>query len=269
VLVIAIFYTSDISGLALGVALAVLAVSLVASRMGVRKPLAYAVIGLVMWLFLLKSGVHATVGGVLLAFTIPSRMRIKGGAFLRTVRDSLKVFEEAGGHEEDIMTNPRRQSVVHGLEQACEHVQTPLNRLEHMLHPWVAFVIMPVFALANAGVPLGTGVSSAAGSSVGLGVALGLVIGKPVGIVLSTWAAVKLGIGQLPEGTSYRQIVGAGFLAGIGFTMSLFIANLAFKDGGMLQLAKYGILGGSLVSGIVGFLMLRAAGKPVAVPDES
>jgi len=264
VIVIALFYTSEISFLALGLATGMIVVSAVANRLGVRTPLVYAGIGLVMWLLLLQSGVHATIGGVLLALTIPASMRIKGTKFSAFARSMVDTFDEAGGHEKDILTNPRRQSAVGALQQACEHVQTPLNRLEHGLHPWVAFTIMPIFALANAGINLGAGFGDAAGSGIGVGVALGLLLGKPLGVCLATFIAVKAGLGPMPEGATWRMIIGTGFLAGIGFTMSLFIANLGFGAAGELQLAKTGILAGSLIAGVIGFVVLRAATIPPA-----
>jgi NhaA family Na+:H+ antiporter len=265
VVVIATCYTSQILVVPLIIAGVMIATSLLANRLGIRTPLVYAILGLVMWLALLESGVHATIGGVLLALTIPTKMRIRGHYFVEFATQALEKFREAGGDEDDIITNPQRQSAVHGLEQACEAVQTPLNRLEHGLHTWVAFLIMPIFALANAGVTLGAGFGDAVGTGVGLGVALGLLIGKPAGILLATWAAVKTGLADLPAGSSFKQIVGAGFLAGIGFTMSLFIANLAYRgegEEGTLQLAKTGILCGSLVAGIVGFILLRTGAPP-------
>jgi NhaA family Na+:H+ antiporter len=275
VAVIAIFYGSDASYvtpmvetgpmLKLAGAGGLLVLSLVANLLGVRTPIVYAILGVFMWVMLLQSGVHATVGGVLLALTIPSKVRIDTGRFTTFARAAVDAFEKAGDADDHILTNPRRQSVVVGLEEACEHVQAPLGRLEHGLHRTVAFLIMPVFALANAGIPLGEGFGDAAGHGVGLGIGLGLLVGKPVGVVLFTWLALRLGLGQLPPGISMRQIVGAGFLAGIGFTMSLFITNLAYTEYGMLQLAKTSILVGSLVAGIVGFVILYTSGSP---PDE-
>ena len=259
VAVIAIFYTGDISMVALGAASGFLLLSVLANRLGVRSPLVYAVLGLLMWVMLLKSGVHATIGGMLLALTIPSRIRIDGSRFVIAAREAIDEFERSGGGERDILTNQHGQAAIHALEAGCEHVQTPLNRLEHGLHPWVAFAIMPVFALANAGVALGAGLGDAFGSGVGLGVGLGLVLGKPIGVMLFTWLAVRVGLGDLPNGTSWTQILAASFLAGIGFTMSLFIANLAFDGGAMLLSAKLGILAGSLVAGIIGFMLLRAS----------
>jgi NhaA family Na+:H+ antiporter len=172
----------------------------------------------------------------------------------------LDEFKSKGGDSDDITTSPDRQAAVHALEIACEHVQTPLIRLEHKLHSVVAFVIMPIFALANAGVSFGDGLTAALTSSVGLGVMLGLIIGKQVGVVAFTWFAIKAGIGNLPSGSTWKQIYATGWLAGIGFTMSLFIANLAFTNSPeLLEAAKIGILGGSLIAGVVGFILLRMA----------
>lgn len=259
VIVIAIFYTSEISVFSFLVANGFLAASIVANRLGVRTPICYAVIGVLMWVFLLQSGVHATIGGVLMALTIPASMRINGEAFTNFARQAVKEFEDAGGDRDNIMTNDRRQAAVRGLQVACEYVQTPLNRLEHGLHPWVAYLIMPIFALANAGVTIGEGGVQALTTGAGLGIILGLAVGKPVGLVLSVWLAVKSGLCRLPEHATWRHIIGTGFLAGIGFTMSLFIANLAFRDHDTLDAAKLGILAGSLVSGVAGFLLLYTA----------
>jgi NhaA family Na+:H+ antiporter len=146
--------------------------------------------------------VHATVAGVLLALTIPARCRIESVEFSSFARKALTEFERYGSDENDVMTNPRRHAVIHGLEEACEQVHTPLLRMEHGLHPWVSYLIMPVFALANAGVPLGQGAVTALTSSVGLGVLFGLVLGKQVGVTLATWAAVKGGVGRLPAETT-------------------------------------------------------------------
>ena len=259
VLIIALFYTSNISLLALGIAAGILILLIISNLIGIRRLLAYAVLGTALWIAFLESGVHATVAGVILAFTIPSRCRIKGGTFVAFARTALDEFERGGGNEDDIITDPARQSAVHALEQACEHVETPLRRMEHALHPWVSYFIMPIFALANAGVSLGQGVGAALTSSVGLGVMFGLVIGKQVGVMALTWAAVKGRIGQLPAMTTWKQLYATSWLAGIGFTMSLFIANLAFADHPqLLESAKIGILAGSLVSAVVGFLILRA-----------
>jgi NhaA family Na+:H+ antiporter len=262
VLIIALFYTSEISASALAAAGVVLALLVVANRLHVRKPIVYVLLGLLLWLAFLKSGVHATIAGVLLAFTVPARFRIRGADFIAFGRRALEEFERAGGNVNDLMTNQARQQWVHGLEMACEHVDTPLLRLEHALVRWVAFAIMPIFALANAGVEIGGGFIPALGSRVSLGIILGLVLGKQIGITLCTWLAVRLGLGALPEGVTWKHIYATSWLTGIGFTMSLFIANLGFAGPthqAQLETSKIGILGASLAAGVGGYALLRLA----------
>ncbi len=255
VLVIAIFYTDTIAwgSLAIGgVALALLAIAYLS---GVRKPLVYGLVGIVVWLAFLKSGIHATIAGVLLAMTIPTRTRINTVEFLTRGRALLGDLEKAVDSEDD--AEAVRHGAVEELEVTCEQAQTPLHRLEAGLHPWVAFVIMPIFALANAGVSLAGGVGTVLFDRVTLGVFFGLLIGKQVGVMLASWVTVRLNLAALPSGTTWRQLYGVSWLAGIGFTMSLFIASLAFDDAGSLAEAKVGILGASLVAGVVGFALLR------------
>ncbi len=259
VLIIAIFYTSDISLAALGVAGIVLGLLILANVSGIRRPLVYAVLGIVLWGAFLQSGVHATVAGVVLAFTVPTRYRIKVDEFVSFAQRALGEFQSAGRDRDDTAARARRQSAVHALEVACEHVESPLLRMEHSLLPWVSYVIMPIFALANAGVSLGGGAAEALTSPVGLGIVLGLVVGKQVGVTLATLIAVRADIGQVPTGSTMIQVYGTSWLAGIGFTMSLFIANLAFAEQArLLEAAKIGILAGSLLSGVAGFAILRA-----------
>ncbi|MHC5006660.1 MAG: Na+/H+ antiporter NhaA [Planctomycetota bacterium] len=262
VLVIALFYTSQMSWTALGAAGGMLALLVIANRLHVRNSTVYLVLGLLMWVAFLLSGVHATLAGVLLAFTIPARFRIRGADFIAFARRALDEFEQAGGNENDVMTNQARQKWLHGLEMASERVDTPLLRLEHALVPWVAFAIMPIFALANAGVEISGGFVPALGSRISLGIILGLVLGKQVGIMLCTWLAVRLGLGTLPEGLTWRHIYATSWLAGIGFTMSLFIAYLGFGASDELVLSKYGILAGSLIAGVGGYVLLRRATRP-------
>ena len=142
------------------------------------------------------------------------------------------------------------------LEGACEKVETPLQRFEHSLLPWVRLIIMPLFAFANAGVPLGSSIAPAAISPISLGIVLGLMVGKPAGIFCASWLAVRLRLASLPHQVAWRQILGAGALGGIGFTMSIFIASLAFPEQSQLEVAKVGIFVGSLVAGALGFLLL-------------
>jgi NhaA family Na+:H+ antiporter len=219
VLVIAFFYTERISWISLGAGGVFFVALLAANRAGVRHLLIYAILGLGLWVAFLQSGIHATVAGVLLAITIPARQPIASRAVL-TSNDS------------------------------------PMLRLEHTLIPWNRYLIMPVFALANAGVALGSGAARSVAAPVSLGVIFGLVIGKPIGVVLFSWLATRTRLAAMLDGIGWRQIVGVGMLGGIGFTMSLFIANLAFGDGPALETAKVGILVASVVSGLAGAIVL-------------
>lgn len=259
VLVIAIFYTSDISLISLAIAVVLLVVLIVMNRIGVRNLLIYTIVGVALWLAFLKSGVHATVAGVLLAFTIPASSRINTKKFTDETNQLVKDFDSAGDHGENVLTNSERLSIVDEIENNCEKILTPLQRFEHGLHPWVSFLIMPVFALANAGVTIGSGLTTAITHSVSIGIILGLFLGKQIGIFLFSFAAVKFKIASVPEGVSWKKIYSAAILAGIGFTMSLFIANLAFGNPELLDIAKVGILSGSLLSGIIGFIILKSA----------
>jgi NhaA family Na+:H+ antiporter len=259
VLVIALFYTSEIAWGALGVGAVFLAALVVANLIGVGRTLVYAVLGIGLWLCFLLSGVHATIAGVLLALTVPAISFINPGAFLERSRYVLDRFEQAGEKGENVLSNEERQAALHALNHAAYKLEPPLHELEHTLHPWVVFAIMPIFALANAGVPLGGGIGEALTSSVALGIVAGLVVGKQVGVTLFAWLAVKIGISELPEGVRWRHVYGASWLAGIGFTMSLFITDLAFPDGSLVDAAKLGILAASLLAGLVGWTILRGA----------
>jgi len=213
VLVIAFFYTAQISWISLGVGGLIFAALIAANRTGLRHPLIYIVLGIGLWIAFLQSGIHATVAGVLLAITIPARQKLNS--------------------------------------------ESPMLRFEHALLPWNKYLIMPVFALANAGVVLGGGAARSLVDPISLGVICGLVLGKPIGIVLFSWLATRCGIATMLDGISWRQIVGVGLLGGIGFTMSLFIANLAFGDAPALETAKVAILAASVLAGAVGTVVLR------------
>ncbi|HYD54825.1 MAG TPA: Na+/H+ antiporter NhaA [Gemmatimonadaceae bacterium] len=262
VLVIALFYSGGVAWDALLGAAALLLVAAAANAAGVRRPWAYAAIGLALWGTVLASGVHATVAGVLLAMTIPVRTRVNEAEFLAGARHALTEFDAAAevtARDPDVtvLSNSDHHAAIEELEVLCERAQPTLIRLEHALHGVVAFGIMPLFALANAGVTLGAGALRDATSPIALGVLLGLAIGKPLGIVSCSWVAVRLGIAALPAGVGWRMIGGAGVLGGIGFTMALFIAGLAFADPALLERAKLGILAASLLTGVAGWLLLR------------
>lgn len=259
VLVIALFYTSKVSLTALGIAGACFVALVLVNRLGVQRTLIYALMGLGLWVAMLKSGVHATVAGVLVALTIPATRRIDAPAFLTKAKGLVGRFEEDVKEGRAEPTSTQRDA-VYALETACERIETPLARLEHGLHSWVAFFIMPVFALANAGVGLGGDVLGMLADPISIGIGLGLVIGKQLGVFGFAWAAVKTGLARLPEGVTWAQVHGVSLLTGIGFTMSIFIANLAFIESPeRLDSAKLGILVASLISGGLGWWRLRKA----------
>ncbi len=263
VLVIALFYTASIQAVALLVAASVMVLLVGLNVAGVRSSIPYFLLGLVLWIAFLKSGVHATIAGVLLALTIPASTRIDGEELVDEARHEIDKFKAACANDpEEFSTTQRHQEPIFALEDVAKRAQSPLLRLEHKLHGVVAFFIMPIFALANAGVAFGgAGMSGAFTDRAVLGVFFGLVIGKPLGILLFSWLAVRFRIADLPFGADWRHIAGMGALGGIGFTMALFIAALAFGEGAKLESAKLGILAGSLVAGLIGWLLL--ARKPV------
>ena len=257
VLVIAFFYTSNISIISLVFAGGVLILLIAANLSGVRNLIVYFVLGIILWLAFLFSGVHATVAGVLLAFTIPASSRINTAQFLLKGKKLLEDFDKSGEEGPNVLSNEERQGIVQSLEENCEKIMTPLQRLEHKLHPWVSFFIMPVFALANAGVVISGNFISELTDPVSFGIVTGLFFGKQVGISAFTWLSVKLKIASLPFGVKWKQIYAGGILAGIGFTMSLFIANLAFSSEELLTISKVGIITASLLSGLIGFFILK------------
>jgi len=212
VLVIAFFYTSHINFAMLGLGIGILLLLLVGNKAGIKSSYFYLVLGLIVWLCFLLSGVHATIAGVLVAFTVPSTTK--------------------SGY-------------------------SPLKKMEHSLHPWIAFLIMPVFALANSGIVIGSGFLSNIINPVSIGVTLGLVAGKFLGICSFTWVMVQLKLSVLPDKATWRHIAGVALLGGVGFTMSLFISGLAFDDQTHIEQAKYGILIASLIAGVSGILVLR------------
>ena len=261
VLVIAFFYTAELSWGAIELAAVMLILLALLNRGGVLRPLPYALLGVVLWLAFLASGVHATIAGILLALTIPARRAIDDTEFLQRTELLVAEFAEAADPGLAVPT-PDQRNALHSLEVAVRDVEAPLPRIEHALHPWVAFFIMPVFALANAGVSIGGDLGAVFGSPISLGVILGLFLGKPVGILTASWIAVRTGLGDLPSDIRYRHLWGVSLLCGIGFTMSLFIATIALPDHRLLDTAKIGILTASLLSGIAGALILARAGAP-------
>jgi NhaA family Na+:H+ antiporter len=246
VLVIALFYTSNVAVMALVAAGVTLGLLIAANRLGVRRPVVYALLGFVLW------------AGVLLALTIPATTRLDAAAFAAAARERLDDFEREDDGESGVTAT--QHAALWDLEEATEQAQAPMMRMEHGLHQWVAFFIVPLFALANAGVALTGDLGAMLTDPIVVGVVLGLVVGKQVGITAATWLLVRSGRASLPEGVRWHHIYGVAWLGGIGFTMSLFIGELAFHDSPALPLAKIGILLASVIAGIGGYLILRAAG---------
>jgi len=255
VLVIALFYTSQVAWGAVGAAAVVTLMLVALNRSRVRRLEPYLVLGALLWFFIHESGVHATVAGVITALTVPTRTRINAAQFSAKARASLEAFEREETGDLAVLTSKGQQEALHALESDCEAVAAPLLRLEHGLHAACVFLIMPVFALANAGVGLTLSTIDATTIAVGLG----LAIGKPVGITGAAWLACRMRLASLPEGVTWAAVHGCAWIAGIGFTMSLFIAGLAFGDTPRLEAARIGIMIGSLTAAVIGVFVLRPA----------
>lgn len=266
VLVIAFFYTAQISWVSLAAAGIFFIALIVMNRIGARHPLIYAILGFGLWLAFLKSGIHATVAGVLLALTIPAHRRIDSVAFLERSRNILDEFRDADCAKDPVEVSATRSAALGLLAEDCQNAEAPMLRFEHALAPWIKHAIMPIFALANAGVWLGGEALDDLVHPISLGVMCGLFVGKPLGIVAFSWLAVKTGLAKLPARVVWRQVIGVGLLGGIGFTMSLFIASLAFGSDTELETAKVGILAASIAAGVVGTLVIWKRVQPSGVP---
>ncbi|AKU90118.1 Na+/H+ antiporter NhaA [Vulgatibacter incomptus] len=266
ILVIAIFYSSSISWVALLVA-AVIALALVAmNRLGVDRPGLYVLLGLPLWVAVHSSGIHATIAGVIVGMCIPARSRASAEQVFADAESLTAVARDPASTEGTVT------GALGALRDRVRALESPLASFEHALNPWVGFLIVPLFALANAGVVLVGASPAFLLEPAAFGVIVGLVLGKPIGIIGVTILAVKTGVASLPSGVTGRHILGAGILGGIGFTMSLFVAGLAFEPGSALHVqAKIGILVASLIAGVAGLLVLRGAptsGARTQAPSE-
>jgi NhaA family Na+:H+ antiporter len=262
ILVIAVFYAGQVRWTWLAYALVPLAALVVMNRRQVEEPLAYLAVGTVLWFTVLSSGIHATIAGVVAAFAIPAVARLRPLEFTHVCRVKLEGIEAIDVPGAHTLVDDRQQEYALEIQQAALQSVAPLQRLERAVHPFSAFVVLPAFALANAGIKIsGVGL----GSAVALGIVLGLVAGKLAGVSLGAWLAVRAGVADLPGGVGWRHIAGAGALAGVGFTMSLFVANLAFETATESTQAKSAIFIASLIAGLLGYVVLRfwapAAGK--------
>lgn len=264
VLVIALFYTQSIAWQYLLVSLLFLGGIVLANMLWVRYTLLYVLLGAGVWVTILESGIHATVAGVVVALLIPAQGRYDTGTFMQKVSrylDKLDCSGDSCGYT--VLINQQHLTVIQNIENACHQTQTPLQRMLGGLNSWVALVILPLFALANAGVYLGDmDIQASLASSVTLGVLLGLVVGKPLGIFSFTYAASKLLDAPLAHGVTWLHIFGAGLLGGIGFTMSIFISGLSFARPEFIELSKFGVICGSFLSAVLGLAFLTLATAP-------
>ena len=268
VLVIAFFYTSDISLANLGIGIAFLAVLFISNFLGVRNTFYYGLLGIGgVWLFFLLSGVHATIAAILAAFAIPARVKINETSFIKKMEDYISTFRNADPDHTVPTLTPDQLHILDDMESLTKKAMTPLQKLEHDMHPLVAFVVMPVFALANAGVSFGGNIEVT--NAVTIGVALGLLIGKMTGIFVLPFLLLKAGLVPPLRGVDYRHLLGLGFISAIGFTMSLFINELAFSPLGeagqqYIAQAKIGIIIASVIGGFTGFFLLKRIKKGAA-----
>jgi len=262
VMVIAFFYTSDISFISLLVGLLFVGLMFVANRIGVRNILFYAILGIGgVWLAFLMSGVHATIAAVLAAFMIPADVRIKESTFLKKIRKHLNQFEAIDPNDETPTLTGDQVEILSETSKDINDAVPPLQRLEHTMHPYVTYLVLPIFALANAGISLSIDFEELFSTNVALGVALGLLVGKIVGIVGFTLLFIKLKIAPWPEGMNVRNLFGISLLAAIGFTMSLFITSLAFTHEEYMTQAKIGIFTASIIGGVLGYWVLSKGAK--------
>ncbi len=258
VLVIALFYTESLNYTALFIASLTLFFLITLNLGGIRRPLPYILLGILLWVAMLKSGVHATLAGILLAFTIPMRPKYDPKRFLDHINEMVAQIKHAYGREANLLKNDEMRAKVRALGEGVHLVQAPAQILEHKMHLPSAYIVIPIFALANAGISINwSSMTSIASHPIAMGIALGLVVGKLIGIAGFSWVAVKLGITTLPQGLNFKHIIGVSLMGGIGFTMSIFIAELGFADQDHnLLMAKTGILLASAFAGISGFAWL-------------
>lgn len=257
ILIIALFYTHEISFIHLIIGLSFFLVLILANKLGVRNTLFYAVIGILgVWLPFLLSGIHATIAAVLVAFTIPVSTKINEQGFLNKIKKFSVRLNEANTTDTSAVTKEQLH-ILGEMKTMTKHAMTPLQRLEHDLHPVVSFIIMPLFALANAGVVFTLDLNSLLANNIFTGIAVGLIVGKFIGIFGVTAILVKLKLAKLPHNMTLRHLFGISVLSGIGFTMCLFITGLAYTNDVYIAQAKLGIFAASIIAGILGYIILK------------
>lgn len=264
IVVIALFYSSGVKLVGLGIAAAGFAGVLAMQRLGVRKKLAYVIPGFIVWAGIYQAGIHPTIAGVLVGLLTPVRAWLGPDGFVVSVRKQLEQLAAANPTERE--PNELAETLRY-VDGARREAMSPAESLIATLHPWVAFGIMPLFALANAGVSLSGTPLDRSSVSVIVGVTVGLVLGKPLGVLLVSWLTLRLGIGLLPHGLGTRHLIVLGLVAGVGFTMALFIAQLAFTDAQLLDAAKLGVLTASGVAAILALIVGRVLLGTDVSPD--
>lgn len=265
IVVLAIFYPAHaINFTFLILAAVIFAILMLFNKLRVQSPYAYLIFGLVMWYFIYRSGIHATIAGVLLAISIPSKTSINEVRFYVRMKLLIDKFKEVGNSEVDVFANPQQMELISLMNRKVDKINPLIHRFETVLHPITTFIIIPLFALTNAGVTFNAELFAAKPiSPVALGIFFGLLLGKPIGITFFSWLSVKLKIAELPAGTKWIQILALGVVAGIGFTMSIFIDNLAFRDDYYVHIGKAAILITSFVAAILGLLAILLTTSPV------
>lgn len=264
IIVLAVFYpTHALHFDMLAYASAIVLFLYILNRKKVNNPLLYVLPGLVLWYFIYQSGIHATIAGVILALTIPSKTVINEVRFFEGMKYWLDRFKEVSHDEVEALENKEQQHIIYQMNENVRNMTPLMHKFEAGLHPWVTFFIMPVFALANAGVELSGGLVSFPVPDVALGIFFGLLCGKPIGIFIFSFIAVKTKVAELPKGTTWLQLSALGIMAGIGFTMSIFIDGLAFEDQNLINIGKAAILGTSFVAAVVGCLAVYMASAKI------
>ncbi len=266
VMVIAVFYTENIDFSELLYAGFFLGVLIVSNLLGVRRAIFYALVGFIgVWIAFVFSGIHATIAGVLIAMTIPARSKIGEDEYIDKLNKYLNKFKKEKPNDGRLLTQTQVH-LISEIEELNDAAHTPLQKLEHALHPVTAYFILPIFALSNAGIHIEGSIIDMLFHPISLGIIVGLILGKFLGISLLSKLVVKLKMASLPEGTTWQHIYGVAFLAGIGFTMSMFISDLAFKNEEYKQIAKVGIMAASVISAVIGMIWLIMSTKKI---DES
>lgn len=265
IVVLAIFYPShELHFNMLLYAAIVILFLFILNRNKVHNVLLYIIPGFVLWYFIWQSGIHATIAGVILALTIPSKTAINEVRFYVSVKSLIEKFKSVSNSEVEVLANAEQQQIIHQMNARVQAINPLMHRFESGLHPWVTWLIMPLFALANAGVALSGEILASPISPVASGIFFGLLLGKPLGIFLFSLLSVKLKIAELPQGTKWLQILALGVIAGIGFTMSIFIDGLAFEDKQIANIGKVAILGTSFLAAVIGLAALRlTSAKPL------